>query len=103
MPITQERAAPTRPDLTKLVRIVAEDAGSATATGSDMAGALDIAIASRVSQVKRSDPSVNLPEGVLLPLIRGATAEQVGTLHKFPDARWSEVLDVSPRADVSNR
>src|SRR5271167_1027523 len=42
------------------------------------------------SQPKRSQPFVNLTEGILLPLLRGAFAKDLGIRDKAPDAVRSE-------------
>ena len=41
---------------------------------------------------KPYEPGFNLAEGVLLPLIRSAIAQRVGTFHELPYAGWPEII-----------
>ena len=43
-------------------------------------------------QAKLYQPSIDLSEGVLLPLIRSALAECVGTFHELPHAGRAEII-----------
>ena len=46
-------------------------------------------------QAKLYQPSIDLSEGVLLPLIRSVLAERVETFHELPHAGRAEIIHVA--------